>query len=65
MGRRVSSPEFKLAAVKLVRERGVAIGLAAKADVFDYIERFYNTRRRRSEVGYLSPVKFENSSQNA
>ena len=32
---------------------------AAKADVFDYIERFYNTIRRHSTIGYLSPVEFE------
>ena len=31
----------------------------AKADVFDYIERFYNPRRRHSIIGYLSPVVFE------
>ena len=31
----------------------------AKADVFDYIERFYNVRRRHSTIGYLSPVAFE------
>ncbi len=31
----------------------------AKADVFDYIERFYNPRRRHSTIGYLSPVAFE------
>jgi putative transposase len=29
---------------------------AARADVFDYIERFYNTIRRHSTIGYLSPV---------
>jgi putative transposase len=28
----------------------------ARADVFDYIERFYNTVRRHSAIGYLSPV---------
>jgi putative transposase len=32
---------------------------AARADVFDYIERFYNTIRRHSTNGYLSPVEFE------
>lgn len=32
----------------------------AKADVFDYIERFYNPRRRHSTLGYLSPVEYEN-----
>ena len=31
----------------------------AKADVFDYIERFYNPRRRHSTIGYLSPLEFE------
>ena len=31
----------------------------ARADVFDYIERFYNPRRRHSTIGYLSPVEFE------
>jgi Integrase core domain len=32
---------------------------AARSDVFDYIERFYNTIRRRSTIGSLSPVEFE------
>lgn len=32
---------------------------AARADVFDYIERFYNTIRRHPTIGYLSPVEFE------
>ena len=31
----------------------------AKADVFDYIERFYNTKRRHSTIGYMSPMEFE------
>ena len=31
-----------------------------RADVFDYIERFYNPRRRHSTLGYISPVQFEN-----
>ena len=31
----------------------------AKADVFDYIECFYNPKRRYSTIGYLSPVEFE------
>lgn len=32
---------------------------AARADVFDYIERFYNPIRRHSTLGNLSPVNFE------
>ena len=31
----------------------------ARADVFDYIERFYNVSRRHSTLGYLSPMQFE------
>ena len=31
----------------------------ARADVFDYIERFYNPKRRHSTIGYLSPMTFE------
>lgn len=31
----------------------------AKADIFDYIERFYNPKRRHSTIGYLSPIAFE------
>lgn len=30
-----------------------------RADVFDYIERYYNPTRRHSTIGYLSPVTFE------
>ncbi|GAB6843038.1 transposase InsO family protein [Methylorubrum rhodinum] len=35
----------------------------ARADVFDYIERFYNPVRRHAILGYLSPVEFENQAQ--
>jgi putative transposase len=31
----------------------------ARSDVFDYIERFYNPKRRHSTLGYLSPIEFE------
>ncbi len=34
----------------------------AKADVFDYIEGFYNRRRRHSHVGGVSPEAFERAS---
>jgi len=28
-------------------------------NVFDYIERYYNSRRRHSTLGYLSPIDHE------
>ena len=31
----------------------------AKADLFDYIECFYNVKRRHSTIGYMSPMEFE------
>ena len=31
----------------------------ARADVFDYVERFYNPTRRHSTIGYVSPMQFE------
>jgi putative transposase len=35
----------------------------ARGDVFDYIETFYNTVRRHSTIGYLSPVQYEEQGQ--
>lgn len=35
----------------------------ARADVFDYIERFYKPTRRHSTLGYISPVQFEQAQQ--
>jgi len=32
---------------------------AARAAIFDYIEEWYNTRRRHSALGYLSPAAYE------
>ena len=32
---------------------------AARSAIFEYIEGFYNTRRRHSALGYLSPAEFE------
>lgn len=37
----------------------------ARADVFDYVERFYNRRRQHSTLGYLSPAAFEDAAASA
>jgi putative transposase len=49
-----SSLKTERTARKLYRTRD-----EAKADLFDYIERFYNSKRRHSTIGYLSPMEFE------
>ena len=49
-----SSLKTERTARKMYRTRD-----AAKVDVFDYIERFYNPKRRHSTIGYISPMEFE------
>jgi putative transposase len=36
---------------------------AAKEQLFDYIEVFYNQQRRHSAIGYVSPAEFERASR--
>jgi putative transposase len=35
------------------------LGQSARTALFEYIECFYNSRRRHSAVGYLSPIEYE------
>ena len=35
----------------------------ARTAIFEYLELFYNRRRRHSSLGYLSPVEFERRNQ--
>lgn len=46
--------------LKNERVHGARYGTRAEveADLFDYIEPFYNRRQRHSTLGYVSPVKF-------
>jgi putative transposase len=43
------------------RQQDVSDTYEARIDVFDYIERFYNSKRRHSTIGYLSPMEFDGS----
>ena len=42
-----------------IRHRTYRTRDQARADVFDYIERFYNPTRRHSTIGYVSPIEYE------
>lgn len=42
-----------------VYQRRYGTRAEARLDIFDYIERFYNRRRRHSSLKYLNPVEYE------
>jgi len=44
---------------ELIHHESYATREAARHSVFEYIELFYNPRRRHSALGYLSPVQYE------
>ena len=50
---------FSTLKIERVNRRQYRTRDEARADVFDYIERFYNPRRRHSSIGFLSPERFE------
>jgi transposase InsO family protein len=51
---------FSTLKIELVYRVAFASRAAAKAAVFEWIEAFYNLRRRHSSLGNISPVDFEN-----
>lgn len=55
----VAESFFKSLKVERVYHRRYRTRDEAQADVFQYIEVFYNRRRRHSSIGYLAPVDFE------
>ncbi len=50
---------FSTLKTERTNRRHYATRNAARADVFDYIERFYNPIRRHSTLGNISPAAFE------
>ena len=50
---------FRSLKKECIRKRIYKTRDMARADVFDYIERFYNPKRRHSTIGYLSPMEFK------
>ena len=44
---------------ELVHRRSWPTRRELTGEIFEYIEGFYNTTRRHSTLGYLSPAQFE------
>jgi transposase InsO family protein len=44
---------------ELIHHRQFATRHEARAEIFEYIEGFYNCRRRHSSLRYQSPMEFE------
>ena len=53
---------FATLKTELIHHRNYATRLQAKADIFEYMEVFYNRQRLHSALGYLSPMAFESLS---
>lgn len=56
---------FSCLKCELIHLRRYDLRLAAEADIFAYIEAFYNTVRPHSAIGWLSPRAFEQQLRNA
>jgi putative transposase len=50
---------FKTLKAELVYQRKFATRAAAMSAIFEYIEVFYNRKRRHSSLGYVSPEQYE------
>jgi len=55
----VAESFFRTLKVELVYRRRFRTRLEAKAAIVEYIELFYNRRRRHSSLDYLSPAEYE------
>jgi putative transposase len=55
----VAESFFATLQTELLDRRGWPTRQTLRTAIFDYIEAFYNPRRRHSTIGYLSPSEFE------
>ena len=55
----VTESVFHLLKTERLRGKTYKTRFEARQDVFDYIELFYNPKRRHANNGMLSPVEFE------
>jgi putative transposase len=61
----VAESFFATVKVELVHDAAWATRAAARTELFDYLELFYNGQRRPSALGYLSPRAFERRREQA
>ena len=59
----VAESFFQLLKRERIRRRSYPTRDAARQDVSEYIEMFYNPKRKRTKNGMLSPVDFEKGQQ--
>ena len=59
----VAESFFSTLKTELIQNRIYASHDEATASIGDYVDRFYNTRRRHSHLGCMSPIEFELMSQ--
>ena len=61
----VAESFFSTIKTELIHRQPWPTHTAARQAIFDYIEGWYNTRRRHSTLGYLSPAAFEATGSNS
>ncbi|MBL0692378.1 IS3 family transposase, partial [Comamonas sp. JC664] len=54
---------FSSLKMELVHTRSFLTREEAKLALFEYIEVFYNRRRRHSSLGYVSPAEYERTAE--
>ncbi len=59
----VAESFFSTLKLELAYRTGWATRAQARAEVFEYLELFYNRRRSHSSLGYCTPVEFERRAQ--
>ncbi len=57
----VAESFFQLLKRERIKRQIYASREAARRDVFDYIELFYNPKRRHGNNGNVSPIRYEKS----
>ena len=59
----VAESFFQLLKRERIKRRIYSTRGDAKSDIFDYIEMFYNSKRKHGSNNLLSPVEYENRYQ--